>query len=474
MKLEFVGAAGEVTGSCHLLTVGDKKILLDCGLIQGGRKAEQRNREPWPFDPSNIDAVVLSHAHIDHSGRLPLLIRNGFEGPVYAQRATRDLCRIMLKDAGFLAEKEAESENRKRQRKGLAPLRPLYTAADAIASMPSFKTLGYDERKRILPGVEVRFRDAGHILGSAIVELWLREGGLQRKLVFSGDLGQQGAPILRDPTQVADADLVLMESTYGDRLHRSRSETIKELGEIFQQAKHQRGNILIPAFAVGRTQELIYLFSQHQREWGLANWRVFLDSPMAIRATETYARYAHLHDAEAEALWRRRGEEGQLLPHFSTTRTAKQSMAINEIHHGAVIIAGSGMCQGGRIKHHLKNNIWRRGCQVIIVGYQAQGTLGRRLVDGAEQIRLWGEEVRVAARIHTIGGLSAHADQQGLLQWYAGFEQRPPLFLVHGESAAQQTLAALLRSELQADVGIATRGQVLDLADSAALRRAAA
>jgi metallo-beta-lactamase family protein len=474
MKLEFVGAAEEVTGSCHLLTVGDRKILLDCGLIQGGRQAEQRNREPWPFDPSTIDVVVLSHAHIDHSGRLPLLIRNGFQGPVFAQRATRDLCRIMLKDAGFLAEKEAESANRKRQRKGLAPLRPLYTAADAVAAMPSFKTLGYDERKRILPGVEIRFRDAGHILGSAIVELWLREGGLQRKLVFSGDLGQKGAPILQDPTPIADADLVLMESTYGDRLHRSRTETIRELGEIFQQAEHQRGNILIPAFAVGRTQELLYLFSQHQREWGLANWRVFLDSPMAIRATETYARYAHLHDAEAAALWRRRGDEGHLLPHFSTTRTAKQSMAINGIHHGAVIIAGSGMCQGGRIKHHLKNNVWRRGCQVIIVGYQAEGTLGRRLVDGAEQIRLWGEEVRVAARIHTIGGLSAHADQQGLLQWYAGFERRPPLFLVHGETRAQQALAALLRSELQADVGIATRGQVLDLSDPAALRRAAA
>ncbi len=474
MKLEFVGAAQEVTGSCHLLTVGGRKILLDCGLIQGGRQAEQRNREPWPFDPSTIDVVVLSHAHIDHSGRLPLLIRNGFQGPVYAQRATRDLCRIMLKDAGFLAEKEAESENRKRERKGLAPLRPLYTAADAVAAMPSFKTLGYDERKRILPGVEIRFRDAGHILGSAIVEIWLREGGLQRKLVFSGDLGQQGAPILQDPTPVADADLVLMESTYGDRLHRSRAETIRELGEIFQQAEHQRGNILIPAFAVGRTQELLYLFSQHQREWGLANWRVFLDSPMAIRATEAYARYAHLHDAEAAALWRRRGDEGRLLPHFSTTRTAKQSMAINGIHHGAVIIAGSGMCQGGRIKHHLKNNVWRPGCQVIIVGYQAQGTLGRRLVDGAEHIRLWGEEVRVAARIHTIGGLSAHADQQGLLQWYAGFERRPPLFLVHGETMAQQALAALLRSELQADVGIASRGQVLDLSDPAALRRAAA
>ncbi len=474
MKLEFYGAAGEVTGSCHVLTVADKKILLDCGLIQGGRKHESRNREPWPFAPGAIDAVVLSHAHIDHSGRLPRLIRDGFEGPVYAQRATRDLCRIMLKDAGFLAEKEAESENRKRQRKGLALVRPLYTMDDAKASMRSFKGIGYDERRRILPGVEIRFRDAGHILGSAMVELWLREGGVARKLVFSGDIGHHGAPILRDPSVIAEADVVLMESTYGDRLHRSREETIRELAQIFRDARHDRGNILIPAFAVGRSQELLYLFSQHQEDWGMENWRVFLDSPMAIQATETYARYSHLHDSDAAELWRLRGNGSRLLPHFQATRTAQQSMALNRIHQGAIILAGSGMCEGGRIKHHLKNNIWRNGCHVLIVGYQAQGTLGRRLVDGADRIRLWGEAIKVSARIHTVGGLSAHADQDGLVAWYAGFDQRPPLFLVHGENKAQQALAERLRGELQADVGIARRGEVLDLTDLRSVRRAAA
>ena len=474
MKLEFFGAAGEVTGSCHVLTVADKKILLDCGLIQGGRKHESRNREPWPFDPGSIDAVVLSHAHIDHSGRLPRLIRDGFEGPVYAQRATRDLCRIMLKDAGFLAEKEAESENRKRQRKGLALVRPLYTMDDAKASMRSFKGIGYDERRRILPGVEIRFRDAGHILGSAMVELWLREGGVARKLVFSGDIGHHGAPILRDPSVITEADAVLMESTYGDRLHRSREETIRELAQIFRDARHDRGNILIPAFAVGRSQELLYLFSQHQADWGMENWRVFLDSPMAIQATETYARHSHLHDSDAAELWRLRGNGSRLLPHFQATRTAQQSMALNRIRQGAIILAGSGMCEGGRIKHHLKNNIWRKGCHVIIVGYQAQGTLGRRLVDGADHIRLWGEAIKVSARIHTVGGLSAHADQDGLVAWYAGFDQRPPLFLVHGENKAQHALAERLRDDLQADVGIAQRGQVLDLTDLRSVRRAAA
>ncbi|MGD8977774.1 MAG: MBL fold metallo-hydrolase [Gammaproteobacteria bacterium] len=474
MKLEFYGAAGEVTGSCHVITVAGKKILLDCGLIQGGRKQTARNREPWPFEPASIDAVVLSHAHIDHSGRLPLLIRDGFDGPVHTQRATRDLCRIMLKDAGFLAEKEAESENRKRQRKGLRPVRPLYTMDDAKAAMPRFKGIGYDERKRILPGVQIRFRDAGHILGSGVVELWLREGGLERKLVFSGDIGHRGAPILRDPSTIADADLVLMESTYGDRQHRSREETIDELAGIFREASHDHGNILIPAFAVGRSQELLYLLSQHQDDWGLENWRVFLDSPMAIQATETYARYTHLHDEEASRLWRMRDNGRSLLPHFQISRTAKQSMALNRVHQGAIIMAGSGMCEGGRIKHHLKNNIWRKGCHVIIVGYQAEGTLGRRLVDGAQRIRLWGETVKVSARIHTVGGLSAHADQDGLLSWYQGFEQRPLVFLVHGESRAQEALARRMRDELQVDVGIARRGQVLDLADLRSVRRAAA
>jgi metallo-beta-lactamase family protein len=464
MRLEFFGAAGEVTGSCHILSIGGARVLLDCGMIQGSGKDEARNRQPWPFDPMSLDAVILSHAHIDHSGRLPLLAKAGFTGPIYAQRATRDLCRIMLKDAGFLAEKEAESINRKRQRKGLEPVTPLYTAEEGVAVMRQFKGLPYGRRTEVVPGLKVRFRDAGHILGSAIVELWLQESGVRRKVVFSGDLGHVGAPILRDPVTIEEADLVLMESTYGDRLHRSREGTIGELAEIFAEARHARGNILIPAFAVGRSQELLYFLSQHRDEWRLDDWTVFLDSPMAIQASTVYARYAHLYDEEAADLWNRRGGGEGLLPRFQLSRTATQSRAINRIQSGAIIIAGSGMCEGGRIKHHLKNNVWRNSCRVVIVGYQAHGTLGRRLVDGARNIKLWGETVRVAARIHTVGGLSAHADQNGLVNWYRGFRDRPPVMLVHGEARAQEALRDRLAREAGADVGIATPGQTVDLA----------
>ena len=412
MEIQFVGATKEVTGSCHLLKVGGHKILLDCGLIQGRRKDEARNREPFPFNPGEIDAVVLSHAHIDHSGRIPLLVKAGFKGPVYTQKASRDLCRIMLKDSGYLQEKDAEWDNRKRERKGLSLVEPLYTLDDAQVAMHQFKGIDYNVKKKILPGIMLRFRDAGHILGSAIVELWLEENGVKRKIVFSGDLGNAGEPILRDPTMIDEADLVLMESTYGDRLHRSREATWEEIHEIASTIKNKSGNILIPAFAVGRSQGIIYTFGKNYLDWELDRWEVFLDSPMAIEATEVYVRHSDLYDEEASELWRH-AKEKPLLPNLRLTRTANQSMRLNKIHSGAIIIAGSGMCTGGRIRHHLKHNIWRSDCHVIIVGFQARGTTGRALVDGADSIKLWGETIRVAAKIHTVGGLSAHADQAG-------------------------------------------------------------
>jgi len=406
MELEFLGAAREVTGSCYLIRCGDQRLLVDCGLIQGSREDEARNAEPFPFDPKRIDAVVLTHSHLDHSGRLPLLVKNGFKGPVYTQRAARDLCRIMLKDAGFLAEKDVEYENRKRARKHLPPVEPLYTVADAQDAMHRFKVLDYEDRRRILPGVELRLRDAGHILGSAIAELWLEEGGEQRKLVFSGDLGHVGAPILRDPVTIDEpADLVVMESTYGNRNHRSWDETWDELGEIISDARGRRGNVLIPSFAVGRAQELLYVFAKHFDDWGIGDWQLFLDSPMAIEATEVYLRHVGLYDEEAARLWRHNHSE-PLLPNLHMSRTANQSMALNNVTSGAIIIAGSGMCTGGRIRHHFKHNLWRRDCKVLIVGFQARGTLGRALVDGAKSVHLWGEEVKVGARIHTVGGLS--------------------------------------------------------------------
>jgi metallo-beta-lactamase family protein len=463
LQVRCFGATREVTGSCHLVEVGERRILLDCGLVQGGRKDEARNREPFPFDPKTIDALVLSHAHIDHSGRLPLLIKSGYTGPVYTQRATADLCRIMLRDAGFLSEKDAEWENRKRERKGLAPVEPLFTVQDAEAALGQFQGLDYGQRQNILPQVSLRLSDAGHILGSAIVELWLDAGGQARKVVYSGDLGRSGMPILADPTPIREADLVLMESTYGDRLHRTWEQTLTELEAIFSDTlSNGSGNILIPAFAVGRTQEILYLFAKYYKEWGLDRWRIFLDSPMAIEATDVYARNSELFDEESLALWRG-NQRHALLPNLHFTRSAEESMQLNQIRAGAVIIAGSGMCTGGRIKHHLKHNVWRNDCHIIITGYQAQGTLGRALVDGAAHIRLWGETVRVAATVHTVGGLSAHADQTGLMNWYAGFEARPPVALVHGETEAIDRLASELRETLGAKVRVPRAGEMLDL-----------
>lgn len=459
MEIQFLGAAGAVTGSCYLIRAGGNTILLECGQIQGSRREEQANREPLPVPMDEIDAVVLSHAHIDHSGRLPLLVKHGYTGPIYTHRATRALCDIMLSDSAYIHEKDAEWENKRRQRKGLEPIEPLFERDDAEAAVAQFVGIDYGERKEILPKLSIRLNDAGHILGAAIVEIWLSEGGVDRKVVFSGDLGYGNAPILEDPALISRADLVLMESTYGDRLHRSFADTLTELGEVFEQASRYKGNVIIPAFAVGRTQDLLYLLAEHYEMWKLDGWRVFLDSPMAIRATDVYAQFRHLYGAK---LFRERSDTPQL-KNFVATMTSEESMAVNRIDSGAVIIAGSGMCTGGRVLHHLKHNLWRSQCHVVIVGYQAMGTLGRRLVDGADYVRLWGQTIRANAKIHTIGGLSAHADQAGLLDWYAGFENRPPVCLVHGEREAQHALAARLREEHGAEVTLPGLGETRQL-----------
>jgi metallo-beta-lactamase family protein len=428
--------------------------LLDCGLFQGRKQEVRRNRDPIGIAAEKIDCVVLSHAHIDHSGRLPLLLREGYAGPIYTHEATRALCDIMLRDSAYLHEKDADWENRKRDRKGLPRIEPLYTQADAERVMQQFSPLAYQERREILPGIVVQFTDAGHILGASIVELWLEEQGVKRKLVFSGDLGHRGAPVMPDPGKIAEADLLLMESTYGDRLHRSHAETLEELRAVFESAHAGGGNIVIPAFAVGRTQDLLHLLAQHFDEWGLDRWRVFLDSPMAIQATEVYRRYQHLYDAELF----RADKQRPTLRNLSLSRSSEDSMALNRIRSGAIIIAGSGMCTGGRVMHHLKHNVWRSECHIVIVGFQAYRTVGRQLVDGAGYIKLWGEKIRVGASIHTVGGLSAHADQAGLLDWYGGFRRSPRVCLVHGEPAAQTALGECLRSTYKAEVTIPSLG----------------
>ena len=459
MELEFLGAAGEVTGSMYLLTLGEHKVLLECGLIQGGRKSEARNHDPLPFDVKDLDAVVISHAHIDHSGRVPLLVRRGYTGPIYCQNATKALCTIMLPDSGYLQEKDAQWENKRRRKNGKPFVEPLYTKQDAQDCLGQFESYAYEEPFEPVAGLTVRFFDAGHILGSSIVELRYQGDEGERILVFSGDLGFRDAPVMDDPARLKDAHAVLMESTYGDRLHRAFDDTLEELAGVFEEARASQGNVLIPAFTVGRTQDLLYLMAEHFDEWNIGDWHIFIDSPMGIDATDVYADYRHLYGAKLFGP----DEEFIKLERVHMTRTTEESMVINQVKSGGIIIAGSGMMTGGRIHHHLKNNIWRPECHLVIVGYQAHGSLGRRIVDGAEDIRLWGETYPVRAKVHTIGGLSAHADQQDLIDWYAAFETRPPLYLVHGESRAQEPLANRLRTDLSAPVSIARGGQKIQV-----------
>lgn len=457
MRVRFHGAAGEVTGSCHEVEAAGHRLLLDCGLIQGSEENERRNAEPFPFEIASLDAVVLSHAHIDHCGRLPLLVKRGYAGPIYTQLATADLLRIMLEDAASLAEMDAEQDN-KHRRDGHARHQPLFTAADVLHVMKNVRPLPYSVPEEILPGVVLTLRDAGHILGSASVELRAREAGGERVLVFSGDLGPRGTPILRDPAPVPRADLLLLESTYGGRAHRDRNATVAEIGAVLEQAWQDGGNVLIPAFAVGRSQELLYWFARYWDEWGLSRWKIFLDSPMATKVAEVYDHHESLFDPAAQKVWREKPHPFRL-PNLRFTVDVADSRAINEHERGAIIIAGSGMCNGGRIRHHLRQNLGRRHAHVMFVGYQAQGTLGRRLVDGAERVHIFGEEIHVRAQCHTVGGLSAHADQPALLAWYAQIENRPPVVLVHGEDEAREALALKLHQRFDVDATLARPGQ---------------
>ncbi len=468
MQLEFFGAAGEVTGSCHIVRTGGRELLLDCGMIQGGADAPARNRRAFPFEPSAIDAVVLSHAHIDHCGRLPLLVSRGYRGPIYTNPACADLLPILLRDAANLALRDAERTNRHLEA-GAEHARPLFDLEDVEAVLRQLKVVAYDTALELSPGIGVRVREAGHILGSSSIEMWIEEGGTRRKLVFSGDLGQYDTPILHDPFAFESADLVLMESTYGDRRHRGRENTVRELGAILAQAARDGGNVIVPAFAIGRSQELLYLLAQHYGEWHLERWKIFLDSPMAIAASRVYWKHPDRFDAEASRL--RASFRGMPpLPNLVLSESPDESRAINDIRGGAIIIAGSGMANGGRVLHHLKHNLERPECHVVIVGFQAPGTLGRQLVDRLPQVRIHGRQLRVAAQVHTLGGLSAHGDQEQLLRWYDNFKNRPPVFLVHGELPAAEALAVKLR-ERGASATVTRPGLQIDLSSLPVLAR---
>lgn len=450
-SLTFYGAVNDVTGSCYLLETDKSQVLLECGLFQGGREEEEQNEQPFLFNPKEINAIVLSHAHLDHSGRLPIMVKQGFTGPIFMTRATAELLEVMLKDAAGLMQRDVEWENKRRRRSGKDLLEPLYDLDDVENTLRLCEAIRYDTQVQVTDQIEVCFQDAGHILGSAIVEIYISEANTHKKLVFSGDLGNSCMALLKDPRTISQADVLLMESTYGDRDHKSMDATLEEFSQIIQESAESGGNVIIPSFAVGRTQELLFRLGELYHQGKLKQSAVFLDSPMAIATTEIYHRFqdtfnsedAHtLAQANAKSLHR-------WLPNLQYTRTSEESMALNRITGGAIIIAGSGMCTGGRVRHHLKHNLWRRDAHVLIVGYQAYGTLGRKLVDGAKQVSMFGEDIRVNAHIHTIGGFSAHAGQSQLIEWLSHFQSpRPDLYLVHGEQESKQVFQKELDKRL--------------------------
>ena len=462
LRLTICGAGREVTGSCYLVEAGGTRFLVDCGLHQGGDKEEARNREPFPFDPRELDFVLLTHAHIDHSGRLPLLTRKGFAGPIFTTAATADLAEIMLLDSAHIQEMEAEWRTRKARRAGRVEQGPLYTQDDAREVARRFRHTPYGEELRPGAGVSVRFLDAGHILGSAIVPVRLESGGQAVSLVFSGDVGRSDQPILRDPEPVERADCLLMEATYGDRLHEGNADPKEELRACLEQARRSGGNIVIPSFAVGRTQELVYLLRELYEERGFT-MPVFVDSPLAVAATAVYRRHREGVDAEAEAVLAGGGSLFDF-PKLRYTESADESKALNG-REGVVIISSSGMADAGRIKHHLKHNLWRPEAQVVFVGYQAAGTLGRRLLEGARKVTLFGEEIAVRAQIREVSGFSAHADREELLAWASRFSPPGLTLLVHGEPQAAFALAKLLEERLHFRVRVPERGAVVPLDD---------
>ncbi len=458
IDIAFLGAAGEVTGSCFRVDAGDTSFLVDCGMFQGNRDADEKNAAALDFDVRALDFVIVTHAHIDHSGLLPLLAARGFPGPVYATPATIDLLGVMLPDSAHIQETEFTRLQRDmvRRRPGAARERkaggtrddgPLYTVADAEHSLELLVPIAYDSVFARGGSLRFRFRDAGHILGSAIVEVWTDVSGPTRKLVFSGDLGQPGRPVMRDPTSVPDADVVVVESTYGNRLHKSLATTYDEFAQVLASTL-PRGNVIIPAFAVGRTQEVLHVLADLVRRGRAPALTIFVDSPLATRATEITAKYAAVLDRESQDLTRWLIANRDRV-HVRFTETPQDSMAINSVASGAVIVAASGMCDGGRIRHHLRHNLPRAECAVVFTGFQAAGTLGRQIVDGATRVHLFREEVAVRASVHTIGGLSAHGDQGALLAWLAAFGVPPErAFVVHGERATAEGFAATIRERL--------------------------
>ncbi|MFA9397284.1 MAG: MBL fold metallo-hydrolase RNA specificity domain-containing protein [Clostridiaceae bacterium] len=446
MDINFYGAASCVTGSCHIMRANGKNILLDCGMFQG-RDERERGNEDFPFNPKDIDYVLLSHAHIDHSGRIPLLFKKGFGGFVITTEATYDLCNIMLQDSGHIQEMELEWKNRKRERKGLDKLDPMYTVKDAADSLSLFRAYSYDRWIELFEGFRIRFRDAGHLLGSAIIEIIITEDGKEIKFVYTGDLGNVDIPLINDPTYIDYADYVIMETTYGDRVHKKVNNSFEELSYIIKDTMKKGGNVVIPSFAVGRTQEVLYTLNSYIEKNELKGINVYVDSPLAIESTKVFRKHTKNYDEEAKALLKS-GDNPLEFTGLNFTKTAEESAKLNKIQSGMVVISASGMCEAGRIKHHLKHNLWRKECAIVFVGYQAEGTLGRKILEGAKTVKIFGEEIAVNASIYNIPGLSGHADRYGLLNWIMNFKTKPKeVLLAHGDEEASKSFKELIKSK---------------------------
>lgn len=450
MNIQFCGAATGVTGSCYWITTKDHQFILDCGQFQGGKEQEKQNFLPFPFPVDQIEFVLLSHAHIDHCGRLPLLVKRGFRGKIYCTDATADLLEVMLKDSAYIHEKEAEWQNRKNQRAGIDPVEPLYTTKDAEDALKLVFPVRYDQLIEINGHVKIVYNDAGHILGSAITEIWLQEDGKSSKLVFSGDLGVVNRPILRDPTHIKSADYLILESTYGNRLHPANATSIEQLLEIVVKTTRRGGTVVIPAFAVGRTQELLFEFNRFYEEGtkyksDLDKLMIYVDSPMATTATEVFKRNAQVFDEETKD-YILKGDMPLDFKNLKFTRTSEESKELNFDRTPKVVISASGMCDAGRIRHHLKHNLWDPKSSVVFVGYQAEGTLGRAILDGIKEVKLFGDTIHVNAEIYNLEGFSGHADQAGLLEWLGGFKAKPKeIFLVHGEEEAKTVFSQKIK-----------------------------
>ena len=473
MKITFLGATKTVTGSNYLVEAAGKKFLVDCGMWQGNKEIEEKNYEEFEFNPKEIDFMLLTHAHIDHSGRIPKLYNEGFRNKVYAHKATCDLCALMLPDSGHIQEMETGWKNRKRLRKGEEELKPMYTAEDAARCLEIFEPVQYDEIIEITPEIHVRFNDAGHMLGSSIIELWVKEDGREVKTVFSGDLGNNDIPLLSEPTMIEDADYLVIESTYGSRLHLRNDEKAEMFLNIVSETLDNGGTVVIPSFAVGRTQEILYEINKLKDEKNDEEFRrkyktlmkadVYVDSPLAISATEVFRENTNLFDEEVrkEIL---RGDNPLEFPGLHFTRTAEESKALNDDPRPSIIISASGMCDVGRIKHHLKHNLWNPKSTILFVGYQAPGTLGYNIVNGAKNVKIFGEEIAVNARIEYIEGYSGHADQEGLMNFIYSFIKKPKhIFMVHGEPESQEVFKQKILDETAIPVAVPNFGETYDL-----------